>query len=96
MVYFIVATLMMYEGDMKWDEKIISPGEFERRNPNHIQRVFEECRNVFNYELSFNQMMMGVSAYMKAKLRPQKVSETEPYNPNENGSTSNLSFGHST
>lgn len=82
MIYFVTATLFMYQGDMVFNPEVsISPEDFAKANPSHTQRVFDEAKTCFNYELSGNQMMTGVSAYLKARLRPQKVSETEVFDP---------------
>lgn len=82
MIYFVVATLYMYQGDMEWSAEIsVSPEDFVRSNPLHKERVIEECRTCFNYELSYHQVMTGVSAYIKSRMRPQKVSEQPVFNP---------------
>lgn len=83
MIYFVVATLFMYQGDMTWNEDIKSPEDFKKANEDHITRVIEECRGTFEYELSMNQVMTGISAYMKSRLSPQKVSETEAFTLNK-------------
>jgi len=79
MIYFVTATLFIYQGDMEWNENIKSPDDFAKANPEHTKRVFEEAKNVFSYELSYNQLMIGIKVYMKTRMSPQKVYETEAY-----------------
>ncbi len=68
MVYFAVATLHFYRADIVAVRGPKTAGEFAERNKDVIKRVCDEALNLFNYELSHEQVGRAVIAYMTAGL----------------------------
>ena len=64
MVYFAVATLHFYRADIAAVRGPQTPGEFAATNKDVIKRVLDEALNLFNYELSHEQISRAVVAYM--------------------------------
>lgn len=56
MIYFAVATFHLYRKDLVESP---SPDEFWEQNKKIIDRVVEEARNLFGYELSVHQLQSG-------------------------------------
>jgi len=83
MIYFIVATIQLYEASviMPKDEQI-SVDDFIKNNRDLMNRVFDEAINCFNYEISSHQLEKGVYAWMSSKYNPQFITDKEAYNPN--------------
>ena len=78
MIYFAYITFVMYSKTIVDNDKM-SVNEFRIANELVIQRVFEEGKSLFKYELSFEQMNRAIIVYISSKYKPQSVLETEPY-----------------
>lgn len=78
MIYFAHSTMMIYDADMESDGNT-TPEELYEGNKSIMDRVFEEGKNIMNYELSYGQMIKACHTYLSAKYRPLSVYETEPY-----------------
>lgn len=74
MTYFAVATLYFYRSSIVAVRGPQTPAEFAERNPEVLKRVAEEGLSLFNYELSHEQMMRAIAAYLTPG---QKVEETK-------------------
>ncbi len=78
MIYFAVTTMLIYKKDTVL-ESDMSPYSFYKKNPELMKRVFEEGVNIYNYEMSHNQIMKACYIYLSAEYNPTSVHETEPY-----------------
>ena len=78
MMYFVHATICMYEKTVKSSEEM-NPPEFRKVNKAIIQRVFDEGLSIMNYEISDRQMEIGVYSYLSSKYKPQSVETSEVY-----------------
>lgn len=74
MIYFAVATFHLYRKTIK--ENKTSLANFREQHPELIQRVFDEGKNIFNYELSCEQMDRAIKAYL---AEAQSVFEQVAY-----------------
>lgn len=77
-IYFAVATIFFYDKNLDHSE-IHDAEKFAANNPELRQRVFEECMNCLNYELSYHQMMTAILAFLKGKQRPKDVKTSIAY-----------------
>lgn len=75
MIYFVVATLRFYRDDVK-EKDYLSIEEFRKENLELWDRVGEEAKNTFEYELSWEQMSRGIEAYLCKSL---SVKSSEAY-----------------
>lgn len=75
MIYFAVATLYLYRADLVTVRGSQTPDEFMKRNKSVIERVSAEAINLFNYELSIQQIGRAVAAYLAPA---QSVARTQP------------------
>ena len=78
MIYFAHSTMVMYSKDIKCDEKM-SLEEFINLNPDLIKRISDESISIFEYELSYNQILAAIHVFLNSKYKPSSVSETEVY-----------------
>lgn len=78
MIYFAHSTLVMYSKDIAI-HKTMSVQEFKEVNKAVCLRVHEEALNIFNYELSNQQMSTAVQVYMNSYYYPQSVKDTKAY-----------------
>ena len=74
MIYFAVGTLHFYRKDILPLGEKETTSVFMEKNKNVIKRVMEESINLFNYELSQNQLNKAVNAYCTESL---SVENTE-------------------
>lgn len=44
-----------------------------------MKRIFDEGLNIFEYEMSWNQISSAICIYISAVKNPQSVSDTEAY-----------------
>ena len=72
MIYFAVATMHLYRASIRLGHDDLR--DFKRRNQDLILRICAEARNLFDYELSTEQMDKAIIAYLSA---PQTVQGTE-------------------
>lgn len=82
MIYFVMGTLAIYENDIIHDERM-TPDDFIKLNKDVTDRIHQEALNIFQYELSYNQLVKGVLMYLTAKLNKQSVKSSLPYNPDK-------------
>lgn len=64
MIHFAIATFHFYREDiipLKEDETL---GVFAENNKAIVQRVCEEAKSLFNYELSHEQIGKAIGAYV--------------------------------
>lgn len=78
MIYFFHSTLVMYEKDIKSGD-IMSPLIFRAMNQKVVDRVCEEAVNIFEYELSYEQVMKGCHTYLSAKYHTQSVEDSKAF-----------------
>lgn len=78
MIYFAHSTMIMYE-DETISHKDMKAGEFYDSNKELMERVFQEGKNIMNYELSYWQMGKACIAYLQSKYYPQSVHKTEAF-----------------
>jgi len=67
-IYFAVATLYFYRGELKPLEDGQELGEFAQINDRVIKRVYEEAIEYLNYELSHEQIGTAIRAYLAAPV----------------------------
>lgn len=84
MIYFAVATLHIYQKEIRIETEM-SVTTFRDRYHYEVQRVFDECLSIFNYQLSYEQIDRAIVVFMKNKLKPESPMETPIYNPNNYG-----------
>ena len=63
MVYFIVATLYFYKNEIRYIES--SNKFFDINNLDVLTKVKHEAIMDLNYEISYNQMLVGISEYIQ-------------------------------
>ena len=80
MIYFVHATICMYEKTVTSSEEM-NPPEFRKANEAIMQRVFDEGLSIMNYEISDRQMERGVYSYLVSKYKPQSVETSKAYCP---------------
>ena len=78
MVYFAHSTMVLYSKTIKSHKKMTA-GEFVDKNPEIMQRVYDEGISIMHYELSELQMGMAVKFYLQSKYFPTSVFETEVF-----------------
>lgn len=78
MIYFAHSTMIMYEARTT-SHKGMTAGEFYDDNKELMERVFQEGKNIMNYELSHWQMGKACIVYLQSKYYPQSVHKTEAY-----------------
>ncbi len=64
MIYFAVATLHFYRDSIISIESWETLGTFAERNRAVLDRVGQEARNLFGYELSHLQIGKAIAAYV--------------------------------
>lgn len=74
MMHFVVATLHFYRDDLILLKEHEPLSTFSEKNKAVIQRVEEEAKNLFNYELSWAQIGKGIAAYLTPA---QSLANTE-------------------
>lgn len=79
MIYFVFATICIYEESITYTGRKMTGGEFYDKNKSVIDRVREEAINLFSYDLSESQIGSGVLTYLTWKVNPQKVENTEAF-----------------
>lgn len=79
MIYFAVATMHIYSDGLKI-HKNMTPKAFYELNPELMKRVFDEGLSIMNYELSFRQISLACTVYLKNEFAPQNVKKMPPYN----------------
>ena len=82
MIYFAHSTLTIYSKTIKCTEQM-SVNDFRNANERVIKRVSDECKSIFNYELSYEQMSRAIAVYFTCKFRPQSVDEIGVYKINQ-------------
>ena len=78
MIYFAHSTLVMYSATIV-SSKEMNVGEFMEQNKDVIKRVVQEGLNIFNYDLSYNQIGTASYTYLNSKYYPQSVKNTDAY-----------------
>lgn len=74
MVYFAIATIHFYRDDLVILDKKATIEEIVSANSKLIKRVNEEAQNLFNYELSHEQICRAFYSYLSDS---QRVDKTE-------------------
>jgi len=77
MEYVAIATFLFYSDGI--DTDCTTTTEFREKNPEVVQRVFEETLSVFNYELSWYQVDAAILGYVTAIKKPLNVKNTEVF-----------------
>jgi hypothetical protein len=75
MSYFAVATMHFYRKDIVALEPGETLGSFADKNKKVIDRVIQEAKNLFNYELSHEQVGRAIEVYV---IPGQSVSDHPP------------------
>jgi hypothetical protein len=83
MIYFAHSTLTIYQKTIVCTESM-SVNDFRNKNEKVVQRVFDECKSIFNYELSYEQMNRAIRIYFICKFRPQSVLECDVFKVESN------------
>ena len=78
MIYVATATIHLYSKGLKINKEM-TVADFRDNNPELMERVFEETKELFNYLISHEQMSRACYAYMAGKLNPQSVFDTDVY-----------------
>ena len=65
MIYFITATLYFYKNEIRFTN---NTNEFFNINLDILTKVKNEGLKYFNYEISINQMMAGITAYIQNEV----------------------------
>lgn len=82
MIYFAHSTMTIYSKTIKCEQSM-SVNDFRNANEKVVKRVFDECKSIFNYELSYEQMSRAILVYFACKFRPQSVDEAEVFQISE-------------
>lgn len=80
MIYFAHSTMFLYNKTIQHREDM-SPEEFYIENEDVMKRVCEEAINIFEYELSYNQIIKACYCYLQSLYNPQSVYEKPAYLP---------------
>ncbi len=80
MIYFVHATICMYEKTVESKYKM-TVNNFREKNELIIERIFDEGLSIMNYELSHEQISRGIASYLVSKYKPQSVETSEAYCP---------------
>ncbi len=75
MIYFIVATMHLYREDVIPLGENETLGSFAKKNRKVIDRVAQEGRNLFGYEISHEQVGKAIEAYLAPG---QSVDNSQP------------------
>ncbi len=75
MIYFAVATFFFYRKSIISNDKM-SVTEFMEANKPVCDRVFYEGKELFNYEMSAQQMHDAIKNYMITKHNPQSIEDS--------------------
>ena len=65
MIYFVTATIYFYKNKVRFTN---NPNEFFNLNLQVLSEVKKEGLKYFNYEISYNQMMTGITAYIQNEI----------------------------
>ena len=65
MIYFITATLYFYKNEIRFTN---NTNEFFDINLDVLTKVKNEGWKYLNYEISFNQMMTGITSYIQNEV----------------------------
>lgn len=82
MIYFAHSTLNIYSKTIVCNENM-SINDFRNVNNDVIKRVYDEAKNLFNYELSYDQISRAIRVYFISRFNPKSVYETDVYQINE-------------
>jgi len=75
MIFFVVAQLHVYAKSLV-DDPAWSTEEFHTRNREVTLRIHADGLLIVHYELSYNQLMKGITMYRQAKHFPHTIQET--------------------
>lgn len=78
MIYAAVATMHFYSKEIHILPQM-SVEQFRNMNPALIDRVAVEIKQIFNYELSWEQMGRAIYGYVRGELYPESPTHTEAY-----------------
>lgn len=78
MIYFAHSTMVLYSKTIVHNPEMTTE-EFYKANEEVCTRVFDEGLNIFNYELSYHQVMAACQVYLSAIYHPQSVKEQKAY-----------------
>ena len=54
-----------------------NPDDFRKNYPEVVKKVFDRCLSEKNYELSYNQVSVGIAAFIQDKVYPQNQTDQE-------------------
>lgn len=78
MIYFAHSTLIIYSKDIICKESM-SINDFRNVNEKLINRVYDEAKSIFDYDLSCDQISKAIHVYFIAKFKPSSVLNTEVF-----------------
>ena len=78
MTYFVIATIHIYSKKIHEHRKM-TPNMFREANPHLVNRVFDEGKSIFNYELSWEQLSRGIAAHLTGRYFPSDLETTPVY-----------------